>query len=166
MSVWTFGNWNQPSLGKAAVPSNISPEQFPHAARWYKCLGRSLGKKFLTKWRTGNYGWRFRIRRSPPGMFCKPLKWWDIYHINWWSPDFWTINRSLNHEFSGSYFSGVWIEIDFWPRTTFITKVISCHLEWSTPLQLKGYVLHQLVKFVPWKLYRFDSFGWKLYKYL
>ena len=24
---------------------------------------------------------------APSGMY-KPSKWWDVYHINWWSPDF------------------------------------------------------------------------------
>ncbi len=28
---------------------------------------------------------------APPGMVLKPYEYWDIY-INWWSPDFWTIN--------------------------------------------------------------------------
>ena len=28
-----------------------------------------------------------------PGCI-KPWKWCDIYHTNWWSPDFWTINSS------------------------------------------------------------------------
>ena len=27
----------------------------------------------------------------------KPCKQWDIYHINWWSPDFWTINSSTDY---------------------------------------------------------------------
>jgi len=22
----------------------------------------------------------------------------DIYHINWWTPDFWTINRTQHHQ--------------------------------------------------------------------
>ena len=29
--------------------------------------------------------------KEPPDMY-ETLKKWNTYHINWWSPDFWTIN--------------------------------------------------------------------------
>ena len=28
----------------------------------------------------------------------KPCKKWHIYHINWWSPDFWTINSTIHQK--------------------------------------------------------------------
>ena len=29
-----------------------------------------------------------RNPKQPPGMVIKPCKSWEIYHLNWWSPDF------------------------------------------------------------------------------
>ena len=54
-----------------------------------------------------NYCWWKKSHSQPPGMYPKPCKSWDIYHINWWSPDFWTINSTttvLGPSFSWQFF--------------------------------------------------------------
>ena len=162
MSVWTFGNWNRPSLGKAAVPSNISPEQFPHAARWYKCLGRSLGENLRRKFDSKKSRW-LMVQKS------------GVHHLGWYrNLGIFTISTGDSRISERSTVAWTMsfqevilrIEIYFWHLITFITKVILCQLEWLIPLRLKGCVLHELVNFVPGRLYHFDSFGWKLYNKL
>ena len=52
----------------------------------------------------------------------KPCKYWDIYHINWWSPDFWTIKRSASSQVS--YFHGH----VFWPGKGQVIQIwFTCH---------------------------------------
>ena len=38
------------------------------------------------------YCWWFRNPKQPLFGCIKPYEYWDIYYINWWTPDFWTIN--------------------------------------------------------------------------
>ena len=59
--------------------------------------GTAITRSLWTWWcgvSTGkSYCWWFRSPKQPPFGCIKPCKKCDIYHINWWSPDFWTINR-------------------------------------------------------------------------
>ena len=52
---------------------------------------RCLSSLVATKSRS--YCWWFRNPKQPAFGCIKPRKLWDMYHINWWTPDFWTINR-------------------------------------------------------------------------
>ena len=38
--------------------------------------------------------------------YIKPGKYWNIYDINWWSPDFWTINYTYNKLLTPWYLPG------------------------------------------------------------
>ena len=44
-------------------------------------------------WSVWYFSW-FRNPKQPPGMYKNPVTNGITYHINWWIPDFWTINST------------------------------------------------------------------------
>ena len=56
----------------------------------------------------------------PHLLSMKPCWTWDILHINWWSPDFWTINSTVIKQ---AISRGGIVGDELVPRSWYITKV-------------------------------------------
>ena len=100
--------------------------------------------------RKGSYCW-WKESGQPPGMVLKPCKSWDkLPYLNWWTPDFWSINSITRKGFTISIHFG-WLGssidqcllADLWGRgITTRQKGI------SEPSKFAAFVL---------KIYRFTS---------
>ena len=76
-------SWPKPPIFMLVTTRTLSPHQ---SSPGELLQSNFLISKMLLK----------EIRCSPPVIYeTLPKKRWDILHINWWSPDFWTIN-SMN----------------------------------------------------------------------
>ena len=76
----------------------------------------------------------------------------DIYHINWWSPDFWTINSIVGINWSTNFFASF----------TFTFEIMLLSLRFRTALHLvektSSSTLHQMkVGKEPWHILHWHS---------
>ena len=83
--------------------------------------------------------------------YIKPGKYWNIYDINWWSPDFWTINYTYNKLLTPWVPSRTWRLQTVW--TSKVAKQPQFTCEWKVPgalvSQWSGIYVHRTISL--WK---------------